>query len=526
MTCALAMLGCTGEIGDTRSTARETEPPPIETSLADTVAALGVRRLSTVEYDNTVRDLLGDDSRPSGTYLPPDARLPFDNDVDSQVPSRALVEGAELLANDVAARFVADAERRERIVGCVPSGPDDAACLHEFITAFGRRALRRPLGPAEVDRWLTFSEFAIEDGDFYAAVEAVVQGMLQELAFLYRVEVGVPVPGAPGVFALDDFEIATRLSYLVWASAPDDALLDRAQAGELAGAEGRRAAVRAMLEDPRAIENVERFHALWLGYDLIAGGALGSAMRSESDALVRRVVFDDALPWQEIFRFPQSYLTPELAAHYGIERPAEAGWVRYADERRGIFSHATFLSNGGELEETLPIHRGLLVRTQILCDPIGDPPPGAGVLGEPTEGESTCKSARLERHREGTCAFCHEQVDPIGFGLDGYDQLGRFRTAEPERPECEIEGTGAIDGVPFRGPGGLGEVLAGSPELGRCAIQQVYRFAMGHTSLTSEDVAFIAALEERVRPEEFRFDELLVELAASDAFRYRREREE
>jgi hypothetical protein len=206
--------GCVGQI-DESSPGRANEPPPGSGEVAITTAPpSGVRRLTVHEYDNALRDLLGDDSRPAAQVLPRDVRTPVDNDATTQVASQALVEGVELLALEAADRLLSDPERRDRIVGCVPEGPDDATCLRSFIERFGRKALRRALAESEVELYLGTIDLSIESGDFYTAVDTVLRALLQDPELLYRVELGEPLATAPGVFKLSGFEVATRLSFL------------------------------------------------------------------------------------------------------------------------------------------------------------------------------------------------------------------------------------------------------------------------------------------------------------------------
>ena len=174
----------------------------------------GMRRLTRVEYDNTVRDLLGDTTRSGFAKLPEDVTDPFDNDYKTQQVSGALIEAAETLAQEAAARALADPTKRAALVPCTPQGPSDAACMRTFISRFGRRALRRTMQEEDVQRYLGLQAFAVEAQDFWVGVDLVLRAFLQDPEFLYRIETGTPVSGKPGVFRLNAFEIATRLSYL------------------------------------------------------------------------------------------------------------------------------------------------------------------------------------------------------------------------------------------------------------------------------------------------------------------------
>lgn len=518
--------GTGGSAGSEGGTTDDGPGEPVDVEVLDRVGVSGLRRLTAVEYAATVRDLLGVEVD-AALLLPEDWRQPFDNDYTTQVASQALIEGAELLASDVAALALATPASRDAVVGCQPAGTGDVECLRSFLATFGRRALRRPLTAAELDRYAGLIAEAEESGDFYAAVDVALRALLQHPEFLYRVELGTPVPDAPGVFRLGDHEIATRLSYFLWGSTPSDALLDLAAAGELHTAEQIEAAAQSMLDDPRARARVGRFHALWLGYEQLPHAPeLSAAMQAETQALIDKVLFDDQLPWQDLLRAEQTFVDATLAEHYGLPTPAAGGgWVSYGDtDRQGLLSHGTFLSAMAKVDDSSPTKRGILVRTRLMCQDIPPPPPDVNVDDtEPPEG--VCKEEFYkETHAQGNCAGCHSLMDPIGLGLENYDHRGAFRTVENDDPSCTISGEGSIDGTPFSGPAQLSDVLLDTGTLGRCVTRQLYRFAMGRSELEALDESFIATLADEVGVgEDFELPALLVRFVADEAFTLRRD---
>lgn len=344
---------------------------------ADSVA----RRLSRAEFDNTVRDLLGDDTRPAMRLLAEDLYAPYDNDYRTQVASGALIDSLEGLATDVAARAVSTPELRALLVPCTPSGPGDADCFRDVAEGFVSRAFRRPVASEELDAYATLLEFATEDNpdvqhDFYTAVELLVRSVLQDPEFLYRIEIGADT-GDARVFALSEHEIAARMSYLLWGSTPDDALRAEAEAGRLADATARVEIAREMLADDRARDQLHRFHAMWLGYRAIPHPAeLTSAFNRETSALLDRVVFDEPQSYLNLFTFPETHLDATLADHYGLPQPSGGeGWVEYGDSgRAGILSHGSVLSAFSKFTDTSPTQRGIFVRTRLLCQEIPRPP--------------------------------------------------------------------------------------------------------------------------------------------------------
>jgi hypothetical protein len=499
---------------------------------ADLAASIGLRRLTTFEYDNTLRDLLGETMRPGAGVLPADARTPFDNDHTVQEPSKALVDGLELIAREATDRLLADKPRLTSVVGCAASKPDDADCFRRFVTSFGRRALRRPLSAEEVTRYeKKFLPAATTANDFGAAVALAVQAFLQHPELVYRTEIGKPVANQPGLFVLSDFEIATRLSYFLWGAPPADWMLDLAGQGALSKSAGVRDAAWRMLGDARARALVERFHALWLGYESMSPPTpeLGAAMKKETSALIERVVFETQKPWRDLLRAEDTFVDAGLARHYGL--PAGAtGWTRYPagpDARRGLLSHATFLSNGAKAGDTSPTMRGIAIRELLMCDEIPPPPPGVDSDTPPAGmAASDCKEDRYNVHRAGGCASCHALIDPIGFGLERYDHQGRYRTSEPGNAACAIRGQGAVDGIGnFSGPAQLSDLLLTSGKLESCLQKQLYRFAVGRTALDANDKAFLARMAELLGAgrTDFRLDELLLDFVSADAFRHRRQ---
>ena len=527
----VATCACVGNIGDSSNGGR---PGDLPADVA-TVPPSGMRRLTIDEYDSTLRDILLDDTRSSDLLLPKDVRNPFDNDASEQIPSQALIEGANLLAADAAERLLANPDKRDQVVGCTPSGPNDSACFQSFIKSIGRRVLRRPVTEAEIADYSAFLEFANETSDFYVAVDTALRSLLQEPEFLYRIEIGEPIAGEPGVFRLTQWELGTRLAYFLVGSTPPDWLLDRAAAGQLADSEQILAAAEELLADAHARERLDRFHALWLGYEnLPLAEELVTAMRAETRALIDRIVFDDDQSYESLFTSNETFIDDLLAGHYGLSSPgAAAGWVDYGDSgRAGILSHGSFLAVAGKFGDTSPTQRGILIRTRLFCQDLPPPPPNVNTDDAiAAEGDKICKSDRYSVHKQGGCAGCHDQMDPIGFGLENYDQQGRYRSHEADNPEttpdestCEIEGNGEIVGIgTFHGPAELGQLMLDSGLVERCVVTQLYRFAMGRKELDDNDLAFIELLQQNAAAPGFHMADLMLELVTNDAFRFRRE---
>jgi hypothetical protein len=495
------------------------------------VAVSGLRRLTATEYDQSIFDLVGVTIQ-SETALPEDDRTPFDNDYTKQVASEALISSADSLAGEIATQVSVNPTLRAAITPCEPTGPDDAACFRSFLESFGRRAFRRPLSATEVDRFFGLHEHAIDGNDFWVAVDSALRMFLQHPEFLYRVELGKPVAGKAGVFRLSDSELATRLSYLLWGSTPPTWLLDSVDAGGLANADGVRTAAKKLLEDERAKRRIARFHALWMGYEKLPHApALATAMQEETQALVNRVVFEEKGSWADLLRSQETFLTPELATHYGLPAPAgnQPGWVSYGDSgRRGLLSQGSFLSAVAKFTDTSPTQRGLLIRTRLFCQTISKPPVDLKVNTDmPPEGSdpNACKLERYAMWKTEGCKLCHAGMDPVGFGLENFDSAGRYRTHEPDRPDCPIDGKGNLEGIgSFTGPSELADLMLQNENLETCVATQLYRFAAGRYSLDSEDTDSVKRLVTRASGSgELSFYDLMLELVTADPFRHRRE---
>jgi hypothetical protein len=532
---AIGAAACTGELAgpsgaqppDTSSGGSSGGTPSASSTTASASVA---RRLSRSELDNTLRDVLGDATQPALKFLDEDEYRPFDNDYTVQRASAALINALEALAEEVSARAVAPANR-DALVPCSPSGPADAACFRQTIETVGQRLFRRPLTEQEIEAYLGLQAFATEDNplvphDFYTAVELMLRSMLQDPEFLYRIEIGTPTSEA-GIFALDSYEIATRLSYLLWASAPDGELLSQASAGALSEPASRRAQAERLLGDARAREQLRRFHAMWLGYRAIPHPPeLVADFNLETTKLIERVVFDEPQSYLNLFLSPETYLTDALASHYSLPAPSGGeGWVRYDDpQRAGILSHGSVLAGFSKFSDTSPTQRGIFVQTRLLCNVILPPPANVNVDEPPGGDDLVCKYDRYAAHRATpSCATCHSLIDPIGFGLEAYDIGGRFRTADNGHPECPIEGVGELPGYgTFQGPADLGRKLVESQVLEQCVVKQFYSYAVGRELRAEEDGA-VAELTSSFQRTNYALSELLLDYVTSERFALRQE---
>ncbi len=494
-----------------------------------------VRRLTRFEYNNTVRDLLGDTTSPAADFGAEEEGLGFNNNAASLVTSAALAEkymrAAELIA-----------ERATTPIGknlpCDPEAAGQDTCAGQFIDRFGQRAFRRPLTADERELFFQLYYSGKQAGGFASGIRIVIEAALQMPQFLYRIERGVPAPGdPPGMASLDDWEIASRLSYLVWGSMPDDELLDAAERGELSTAGQIEAQARRMLADPKAHAVVREFHEQWLDTNRVAGIAkdpalfpeyspeIGELLRRETGAFVEDVVFSESGTLSELLTAPYTFLNEELAEYYGEPRLSGQS-LRRVDvdpaERAGIITSGALLAINAHSNQTSPVHRGKLVREQFLCEVMPPPPPDVMIIVPEPEPGASARERFAEHSASPACNGCHRLMDPIGFGFERYDSLGRFRDREDGEP---IDDSGEIHGSDaagtFDGAIELASILAASEQVQDCYVTQWFRFGYGRGE-TVDDGCNIGRLSSVFTTSGGNVVELLVALTQSDAFRYRR----
>jgi Protein of unknown function (DUF1592)/Protein of unknown function (DUF1588)/Protein of unknown function (DUF1587)/Protein of unknown function (DUF1595)/Protein of unknown function (DUF1585) len=493
-----------------------------------------LRRLTHAEYTQTVRDLLGVDPAAQVALFPADVTTgSFDNDAQNQTISVLLGEGYLEAAQTVAAAVVADPERRDAVLGCDPGTGTE--CLRSAVEGLGRRAWRRPLEATEVDELLALT---VDEATPAEQASIMIEALLLSPKFLFRVELGRPTADDPTLLQLTGYEVATRLSYFLWGTTPDDALLDAAAAGELDDADGVAEHARRMLADERARRALRDFSEQWFRVRDIEdqyrdpaaypgwGPELAQSMREELALLL-----DDYMWSSEgflgIYTADHGYADARLAEVYGLAPRGDAlepvSWEG-DEERGGLLTTAAFATASSRAGDTSPVTRAVYVREVMLCDP--PPPPPADIpLIEPEEGESAQDA--FERHTaDPACAGCHLTLDPIGHGLERYDSIGQLRQTYPDGSPVRLAGEVRIDDRPVEFAGGvaLGQAIAGSEAAAGCAVAHAYRFALGRQE-TEVDACSMERLTAAFTASEQVFEPMLIELVTSDAFRFRRAHE-
>lgn len=473
-----------------------------------------LRRLTRFEYDNTVRDLLGDTTRPAESSFSPDESFGgYAANAIAPIAKTQLDEYAAA-AEDLSATFVE--EGLGQYVDCPLS---DSACATAFVTDFGRRAFRRPLEAVEVDEYVALYEDARAAWDGAAGFRLVVQAMLLSPNFLYHVE-SLPADASESdVVPLSAYEQASRASYFVWASAPDEELLDAAAAGLLDTPEGLEQQVRRMLEDERAADTIASFTRQWMHIEGLSdkvkdaelypqwGPQLAASMEHEALAFADEVIRRGDGSLQTLLTAPWTVADASLAELYGVAAP-EGGQGRIdlpAEERAGLLTQVGFLTTNAHAAETSWVHRGKFVRENLLCQTLPAPPIGVEV-NDPND------AGRLENPE---CSGCHLMMDPIGWAFDDYDALGLF-TDEGQPGQVNGAAIGSFDEVVA-----LAHALAADPEVHECVATQWFRYAARRAE-TEADACALDEIKASFAESGQDVRELMVSIALAESFRYRR----
>ena len=502
------------------------------------IGATALRRLTQDQYRNTIAELLGIDTDVTDSFAPDERVGPFRSNavapvVDLQVEQ--YMDAAELLAEE----YVASLDQN---LPCDAAAIGDDACAEQWLRDFMPRAYRHPVGDADVARLMEVYAGAAEADGFAMGIQVMLQTMLQSPWFLYHVENGVSAAAGPR--RLSGHELASRLSYFLWNTMPDDALFAAATAGELDTAAGIEAQVDRMLADPRAQQAVADFHLQWLGLDELetlekSGEAypefdsdLARAMKEDTASFVRWVFSDGdgRLPTLLTGAFTLSD-DPALLALYGVERSADqppgTPLALPKEERAGLLTQPAVMAWYGHADQSSPVHRGKLIRENFLCQPLPPPPPDVDdVPPDPTPGSTTRE--RFAEHTENPeCNGCHQLIDGLGFGFEHYDGIGGFRTEDQGLP---VDASGNVvfaEGIEgdFDGAIELSERLATSADVQSCVARQWFRYSLGRLD-SDEDVCATELMLGRFAETDYELSSLVKEIVVSDAFRYRRTAED
>jgi hypothetical protein len=451
-----------------------------------------VHRLGNVEYDNTLRDLTGTELRFGAGFVKEEAEG-FDNIATALSMSPRQVEDYFVAARQVSADVFAKPALRDRIVTCVPDA--GTACAETVIRDFGLRAFRRPLTPAESTRLLAKYNEAVTLGlDPFGALQHVVHVLVSSPQFLYRVEFD-PDLADPTPHPLDGYELASRLSYALWSSMPDDTLLAEAGAGALASPEQLATIADRMLAHEHSDMLVKNFAAQWFGSGRLVehaasptefpdySPALAASMQQEMELYFAEFLHGD-VPYSSFLTADVNFIDAGLAALYGMTPPSEPGFHRVSDTtdaRRGFLGLVGFLTHTSRETRTSPIIRGKWILDAVWCTALKLPTDiVVEPLKEPAEGEPpTTVREQMAAHRtEPVCSGCHSMIDPIGLALENFDGIGRYRASYSNG--LAIDATGEMpNGEMVDGIESLTAALTADPQFMACAATKFGTYALG-----------------------------------------------
>ncbi|HEX5661193.1 MAG TPA: DUF1592 domain-containing protein [Polyangiales bacterium] len=531
------LAGCSGTIaapglGGAPTLSSEDGPPGspgVPTGQADgfEAAPVALRKLTVYQYENTVADLFGvmaklpelePDTSINGFFAIGAAKATVSVSAAEKFESAAFVLAAAAL----------DATHRDAFVGCTPA---TAGCADGFVARFGQRAFRRPLTAEEVARYvgLASQAQAALGGDFYAGLSYAIAGMLQAPSFLFRVELGKD--GGGNTVAYDDYELATRLSYLLWNTTPDDALLAAASRGELSKLDGLLEQADRLIADPRAKSALDNFHSERLSLEEIDlvdknakvmpdgfDDALKTAMKDDVLDTIEDYTFGANTDFRELFTTRVAFVNSELATLYGLPASSNGRVTLPADgPRAGLLGKAVFLATYAHTDGTSPTKRGKFIRERMLCQSIPAPPPEVStVLPEPAANAPTMRERLAVHNSVASCAGCHKLMDPIGLSLENFDAVGRWRKDDNGHA---LDVTGSLNGSDFDGALQLAELLHDEESAIECVARQLYRYATAHVETDGEEPAVQETIE-AFAASGYKFSALLRAVIGSDGFRF------
>jgi hypothetical protein len=497
----------------------------------NSAGTMPLRRLTNREYNNTVHDLLGDTTQPANAF-------PLDDTTTLVFPSSPLLDSlwASRLA-DAAAALAAAVDVTKLGIGTPATDPEQTV-LDAFFTTFGPRIYRRPVLPAE--RTLLMALYqngrANEGLDVTGGVRLLIEAMLQSGAFLYHWELGPQAPQLEGSqVRLGSYEVASRLSYFIWGSMPDAALLAAAAADKLQTPDDTAAQATRMLADPRARQSVATFFDEWLGIDQLSSrtkdadvyaqftDALKTSMQAELESEILAMALDGDGRLDTLFTGTSATVTQPVAAIYGLKTvtgTTAQNVTLDSTQRAGILTRAGWQALFGASDGSNPIKRGVEIYRRVLCGTVPPPPPNVPLPADASTGGTTRQ--RFAAHASNACAVgCHSLFDDFGFAFENYDGIGQYRTKDNGLP-VDATGTVTLDGakVSFNNGIELSKLIANSQQALQCFASQTATFALGRP-LEDADQASIQGAVAAYKSASNGFHDLVVSFASSRTLRYR-----
>jgi hypothetical protein len=493
-----------------------------------------LRRLTPDQYRNIIADVFGRSVKFGGRFEPGIRQTGLlAVGASTATVTASAFEQYDQMARSIAASVV-DARHRGDLIPCVPKAPDraDPDCARAFLAPVGRLLFRRALGDAEIARYVGLANASATSlKDFYAGLATSLATLLVSPDFLFRQETTEADPHRPGQWRLTAYAKASRLSFLLWNTAPDDALLRAAEDGRLNSEEGLSREVDRMLQSSRLEAGVRAFFADFLefdGFQTLAKDALiypkyTDAVTEEAREQMLRTISDVLLThggdYRDLFTTKKTFMTPLLGSIYRVPLATDAPWQPYefSNDRptAGILTLIGFTALHSHPGRSSPTLRGRAIRQELLCQTVPDPPANVNfsLLQDTTNPRYRTARERVKAHTSvAICAGCHKLTDPIGLALETYDTTGQDRATENGAP---IDASGELDGVAYKDAAGLGQAVHDNPALPACLAARWYSYMTGR-SLAISDNAEIGALEHRFREDGYRIVPLMRDIAVDE----------
>jgi hypothetical protein len=492
-----------------------------------------VRLLSETQYRQAVAYVFGEDIEVASGFAP-GLREGGLMEVGAAIGSvsGATVEQYEAIARSIAFQVV-DERHRDNLIPCKPAASDkpDDACAEKFYAQVGRLLFRRPVPSEFIAKQVASAHAATEtlQRGFYDGLAYGLAPILVDPRFLFRIE----TPSTDDPQRLDDYSMATRLSYFLWNATPDEALLDAAEKGELSRSSGLKAQVKRMLDSPRLHEGIRAFFADMLQYERFDSLSKDNTIypkfssefsRDAQEQILRTIahhLLDKNADYPSLFTTRETFMNRNLGTIYQVPVPTKVGWeqVQLPEDGpyAGLLTLVGFTALHSHPGTSSPTLRGKAIREELMCQKVPSPPADVSfsVFQDAANPDLRTARDRLDRHRtEPACAGCHKITDPIGLSLENFDGIGSSRISENDK---SIEAHGDLDGVAFTNAKGLGEAFASNAAVPSCLVRRMFEYGVGRAT-GSKDRDWMDYLGQEFADDEYKVRALLQRIASSNAF--------
>jgi hypothetical protein len=494
---------------------------------------MAVRRITETQYRHTIADVFGPEIKINARFEPEkreDGLLAIGNANLSLTSSG--FEQYFALASSISDQALGE-KQRTASVPCKPANPTQAddRCARQFIESYGERLFRRPLTESEtLARLKTASTGVRQTGDFYAGLKLALTSLLVAPEFLFRMETAEPDPANPWQYRLDGYAKASRVSFLLWDSAPDQELLAAARSGAIHTKAGLKRQLTRLISSQRFEDGVRAFFTDMLQFDgfenLVKDPAIypkfnqavSDSAKEQTLKTIIALLVRKRLDYRDLFTSNETFINRPLASVYRIPFASSSDWATYtfpqSSERSGILTQVSFLSLFAHPGTSSPTRRGIKALEIFMCDPTPDPPADVDFSKVQDTTKGTVRGRLLDHMNNKGCAGCHRRTDPPGLALEHFDGLGQLRTTENG---VRIDVGGELYGMKFDGAQGLGKTLRTHPEVPACLVRKVYAYGIGRKT-EERDEAYLSEQARAFADNGYRLPDLMVQIASSPEF--------